>query len=94
MASAGSNTVRVTAINANWTADPPNSGRFEFLLVTEDEQRHSVEVSPNGASALLELFRTSPVLLWDPDAEVLIAANLVGDWLPSDWSAHDPREHD
>lgn len=91
MAGAGPNTLRVRFVNANWTAGGDgDDGEFALLLVTEDEQRHTMSVSPAGVSALLALVRDSPVLLWDPDARVLIAANLVGEWLPLDWSGRRP----
>lgn len=87
MAGAGPNTLRVRYVNANWSAGADGGdGEFAVLIVTEDDERHSVPVSPAAVSAVLQLVRDSPVLLWDPDARVLIAANLVGDWLPPDWS--------
>ena len=87
MAGAGPNTLRVRYVNANWSAGADGGdGEFAVLIVTEDDERHSVSVGPAAVSALLQLVRDSPVLLWDPDARVLIAANLVGDWLPLDWS--------
>jgi hypothetical protein len=87
MPGAGPNTLRVRYVNANWSAGADgDDGEFALLIVTEDDQRHSVPVGPAAVSALLTLVRDSPVLLWDPDAATLIAANLVGDWLPLDWS--------
>ena len=29
------------------------------------------------------------VLLWDPEDATLVAANLVGEWVPPTWSASD-----
>jgi hypothetical protein len=87
MAGAGPNTLRVRYVNANWAADADGGdGEFALLIVTEDDERHSVAVGPAAAAALLRLVHDSPVLLWDPDARVLIAANLHGEWLPLDWS--------
>ena len=87
MAGAGTNTRRVSFVNANWTAGGDGEdGEFALLLVTEDEERHTVSVSPAAFSALVQVVRDSPVLLWDPDAGTLIAANLLGEWLPLDWS--------
>jgi hypothetical protein len=87
MPGAGPNTLRVTFVNANWAAGGDGAdGAFELLLVTEDDRRHTVSVGPAAVTALLQLVRDSPVLLWDPDARVLIAANLAGEWLPLDWS--------
>ena len=87
MPGAGPNTLRVTFVNANWTAAADGGdGTFELLLVTEDDQRHSVALSTAATSAVLALVRDSPVLLWDPDAHTLIAANLAGQCLPLNWS--------
>ena len=87
MPGAGPNTLRVRYVNANWSAGADGSdGGFSLLLVTEDDERHTVAASPVAVSALLALVRDSPVLLWDPDAATLIAANLVGEWLPLDWT--------
>ena len=93
MPGAGPNTLRVLFVNANWSAGADgDDGEFELLIVTEDDQRHTVSVSPPAISALLILIRDSPVLLWDTNAATLIAANLVGDWLPLDWSGQaDPQ---
>jgi hypothetical protein len=54
----------------------------------------NLSVGPASMSALLALVRDSPVLLWDPDGRVLIAATLVGDWLPLDWSGRRPDPAD
>ncbi len=87
MAGAGPHTLRVKFVNANWTAaDDSPDGDFALLIVTEDDQRHTVSVSPTAMSALLAVIRDSPVMLWDPDVRTLIAANLVGEWLPPGWS--------
>ncbi|HEY6744181.1 MAG TPA: hypothetical protein VI357_00555, partial [Mycobacteriales bacterium] len=91
MAGAGPNTLRVKVVNANWAAGEDGAdGEFALLIVTEDDERHTVGGSPASMPALLALVRDSPVLLWDPDSRVLIAANLVGDWLPLDWSGRQP----
>ena len=93
MAGAGPSTLRVRYVNANWSAGEDGGDReFAVLIVTEDDERHPVSVSSAAVSALLQLVRDSPVLLWDPDARVLIAANLVGDWLPADWSGRSKPE--
>jgi hypothetical protein len=87
MAGASEHTRRVTVVNANWSAgEPGGDGTFAFLLVTEDEERHTIEVSPAAASALVALTQADPVLLWDPDERTLIAANLVGEWLDKDFT--------
>jgi hypothetical protein len=95
MAGAGPNTLRVTVVNANWAAgEGGGDGEFALLIVTEDDQRHTVDVTAASMPALLAVIRDSPVLLWDPDNRVLVAANLVGDWLPLDWSGRRPDPSD
>ncbi|MBA3524758.1 MAG: hypothetical protein H0T85_09450 [Geodermatophilaceae bacterium] len=93
MPAASNATKRVDVLNANWRAGADGAdGQFELMLVTEDGQRHTVAPSPAAVAALVALARAGTVLLWDPTDRVLIAANVVGDWLPQDWSA-EPREH-
>lgn len=53
-------------------------------VVTEDDERHVIEPSTQAAAVLVSLTQASSVLLWDPQERTLIAANLVGDWLPVD----------
>ena len=93
MAGASEATVRVTNVNANWSAgDGDADGVFELLVVTEDGERYTLTPTAADAPALLALVKASPVLLWDPDHRTLIGANIVGDWLPLDWSAS-PAPH-
>ncbi|MGB3186173.1 MAG: hypothetical protein WBG76_14710 [Ornithinimicrobium sp.] len=74
-------------VNANWTAgDNGQDGAFAFSVVTEDDERHVIEPSAQAAAVLVGLTQASSVLLWDPAGRTLIAANLVGEWLPNDWS--------
>ena len=63
-------------------------GRFEVLLITEDDEREVVSPSPASTAALVALSQADSVLLWDPEGRTLIAANVVGE-MP--WSAA-PRE--
>lgn len=92
MPGASDATRRVDALNANWRAGEDGAdGQFELLLVTEDGARHTVAPSAAAVTALVTLARAGTVLLWDPTDRVLITANVVGDWLPEDWSAV-PRE--
>ena len=66
-------------VNANWAAGPDGDhGRFEVMMVTEDDQRHVVAPSPAAMTALIALTQADTVLLWDPADRTLIAANLVG----------------
>lgn len=91
MPGASRSTVRVTHVNANWAAGTDGgNGTFELLVVTEDEQRHTLTPSSAETAGLLAMIRISPVLLWDPENRTLIGANILGDWLPSDWSARRP----
>jgi hypothetical protein len=80
MPGASDRTTPVTIVNANWAPDPAGGdGRFEIMLVTEDDERHAFPVSPAAMAALLALTRTEPVLMWDPVNRTLIAANIVGE---------------
>jgi hypothetical protein len=69
----------VKIVNANWSAGPDGGdGRFEILFITEDDQRHVAAPSPAAMTALIALTQADTVLLWDPDGQTLIAANMVG----------------
>jgi hypothetical protein len=82
MPGASEQTRRVKALNANWIAGPDaGDGRFEVMVVTEHDQRHTMAVSPASMTALVALTQADTVLLWDPTNRTLIAANLVGTWL-------------
>jgi hypothetical protein len=79
MPGASAQTQPVKIINANWVAGPAgDDGRFEILLITEDDQRHVVAPSPQAVTALIALTQAGTVLLWDPADRTLIAANVVG----------------
>jgi hypothetical protein len=70
---------RVKVLNANWTAGQDGEdGRFEILIVTDDDERHVVAPSAAAMSALVALARAETVLVWDPEDRTLIAANVVG----------------
>jgi hypothetical protein len=70
---------RVKVLNANWSAGQDGEdGRFEILIVTEDDERHVVAPSAAAMSALVALARAETVLVWDPEDRTLIAANVVG----------------
>jgi hypothetical protein len=51
------------------------------MIVTADGQQHTFAPSPASMTALLSLAQTDAILLWDPAARTLIAANIVGTWL-------------
>jgi hypothetical protein len=80
MPGASDETKRVKIVNANWTPSPDGGdGRFELMLVTDDDQRHTVGASPASIAAVLDLAKLDAVLAWDPAGPTLIAANLVGE---------------
>jgi hypothetical protein len=82
MPGASEQTRRVKVLNANWVAGEDGSdGRFEVLLVTEDDEQHTISPSPASMAALIALTQADTVLLWDPTNRTLIAANVVGKWL-------------
>ncbi len=69
----------VKIVNANWVAGPDGDhGRFEIMIVTEDDQRHVAVPSPAAMTALIALTQADTALLWDPADRTLIAANIVG----------------
>lgn len=79
-------------VNANWSAARADEAAFELLVVTEDEERHALPVPASQMAALVALTQVEGVvLLWDPEGHTLVAANLVGSWLPVDWSASSGR---
>jgi hypothetical protein len=69
----------VKNLNANWVAGADgDDGRFEVLIVTEDDRKHVVAPSPAAMTALIALTQAETVLAWDPADRTLIAANVVG----------------
>lgn len=82
MPGASEQTRRVKALNANWVAGADgDDGRFEVMIVTDDDQQHTIAPSPEAMTALVALTQTDTLLLWDPTNRTLIVANLVGKWL-------------
>ncbi|WP_214317534.1 hypothetical protein [Nonomuraea sediminis] len=82
MPGASDQTRPVKVVNANWVAgEDGDDGRFELMIVTEDDQRHTISPSPASTTALMALIQARSILLWDPENRTLIAANLVGTWL-------------
>jgi hypothetical protein len=70
---------RVKILNANRIAGSEgDDGRFEVMLVTIDEQHHTIAPSPASMSALIAVTQADTVLVWDPENRTLIAANVVG----------------
>jgi hypothetical protein len=87
MPGASEQTRRVKIMNANWVpGQQGGDGRFEVMIVTEDDQRHVVQASPASMTALVALAAADTVLAWDPDGRTLIAANIVGE-MP--WTTRD-----
>jgi hypothetical protein len=79
MPGASEQTRRVKILNANWVAGSEGTdGRFEVMIVTEDDQQHVVAPSPAAMAALVALAKADTVLAWDPTNRTLVAANLVG----------------
>jgi hypothetical protein len=88
VAGASAETRRVTYVNANYTVGRADVAAFELMVVTEDEQRHTLQVPASQMAPLLALTQApGVVLLWDPDGPALIAGNLVGEWIPQTWSS-------
>jgi hypothetical protein len=82
MPGASPQTQPVKVLNANWVAGPDGQdGRFELMIVTEDDQHHTVSPGPAAVTALLALAAADTILLWDPANRTLIAGNVVGTWL-------------
>ena len=82
MPGASEQTSQVKVLNINWVAGPDgDDGKFEVMIVTADGQQHTFAPSPISMTALLALAKADAILLWDPAARTLIAANIVGTWL-------------
>jgi hypothetical protein len=92
VAGASERTERVQYVNANWTpGDDGAVGEFELLVVCESGARHSLPMAAGEASAVVALTRAGSVLLFDAESKTLVVANMVGEWIPSTWSAGDRR---
>ena len=79
MPGASEQTRRVKNLNANWQPnyDLPD-GRFEIMIVTDDDEQHVLRTSPAAMTALVALAQADTVLAWDPTSHTLIAANIIG----------------
>jgi hypothetical protein len=79
MPGASKETLRVKILNANWVpADDEGDGRFDVMVITEDDQQYVVPASPASMTALVALARADTVMAWDPMNRSLIVANIVG----------------
>lgn len=80
MPGASQQTRRVKILNANWVPDAVGGdGQFTVLLITEDDQRFEVPVSPASMTALVALAQANTVMMWDSENKgTLIIANIRG----------------
>ena len=79
MPGASEETRRVKILNANWTpGEAGGDGRFEILILTDDDQRYTMPVSPSSMTALVALAKADTVMAWDPVNGSLIVANIIG----------------
>jgi hypothetical protein len=68
MPGASDQTQRVKALNANWAPDPVGGdGRFEIMVVTEDDQIHTMAASAASVTAIVSLVQADTVMVWDPE---------------------------
>ena len=93
MPGASRQTRRVKTLNANWSpGTDQNDGRFEVMIVTDDDQQHFVPASPAAMTALAALAQADTTLAWDPANGTLIVANIIGT-MP--WTReHAPGDHE
>ena len=90
MPGASEQTQPVKILNANWIPDTNGGdGRFDVMIVTEDDQRHELSASAASITAVVALAQAGTVMMWDPPNRVLIAANVVGQmpWTVRDGSS-------
>jgi hypothetical protein len=79
MPGASEETRRVKILNANWIPDgAEGDGRFEVMIVTEDDQQYVMPANPESMTALVALAQADTVMAWDPLNRSLINANIVG----------------
>ncbi len=79
MPGASEQTRRVKILNANWLPGTDGGdGQFEILIITEDDQRHTMPASAASMAAVVALARAGTVMAWDPEDRRLIVANIVG----------------
>jgi hypothetical protein len=73
----------VKILNANWHPADDGAGRqgddqFEVQIITDDDQRYAVPVSPASMAALVALANADTAMAWDLQNQALIVANIVG----------------
>jgi hypothetical protein len=59
------------------------------MIVTADDERHTLPASAASITAVVALAQAGTVLVWDPPNRTLIAANVVGQmpWTVQDGSS-------
>jgi hypothetical protein len=61
MPGASEQTRRVKILNANWVPEPDGGdGRFEVMIVTDDDEQHTMPASPASMTALVASHRQTP----------------------------------
>lgn len=79
MPGASDRTKPIKNLNANWTPGKDGEdGRFEILMITDDDEGHVVTPSPAAVAALVAIATADTVLMWDPEGPSVIAANIMG----------------
>jgi hypothetical protein len=81
---------QVKILNANWVPGTDGGdGRFEIMIVTADDERHTLPASAASITAVVALAQAGTVMVWDPPNRTLIAANVVGQmpWTVQDGSS-------
>jgi len=57
----------VKIVNANWRAGPGGEhGRFEVMIVTDDDQQHVSAPGSEATTALIASTQADTLLAWDP----------------------------
>ena len=71
MPGASDQTQPVKILNANWIPDTNGGdGRFDIMIVTEDDQRHELPASAASVTAVVALAQAGTVMMWDPPNRV------------------------
>jgi hypothetical protein len=64
MPGASEKTRQVKVLNANWNAGRDgDDGRFEVMIITDDDQQYTVSPSPASMTALMALAQANTILL-------------------------------
>ncbi|HEY5988120.1 MAG TPA: hypothetical protein VIV12_17360 [Streptosporangiaceae bacterium] len=58
-------------LNANWRPETGGGdGSFEIMIVTEDDQRHTMPASAASVTAVVALAQAGTVMAWDPEVNI------------------------